>query len=69
MAKIVILGQDCRATLTEPDEDGDYGYEATCGATEGDWGYQPIGEMISAAENHVDACQVPAPSANHPNYE
>jgi hypothetical protein len=69
MAKIVILGRDCRAVLTEPDGDGDYAYNAACGASSGDWSWQPIGDMIQAAEGHVDACQVPAPPANHPNYE
>jgi hypothetical protein len=69
VAKIVILGRDCRAELTEPDEDGDYGYEAACGATMGDWGPQEIGATIQAAELHVDTCRIPAPPANHPNYE
>ena len=68
MAKIVIVGEHCRAMLTEPDGDGDYQYIAACGATSADW-VQPIGDTIQAAEMHVDACQVPAPPANHPNYE
>jgi hypothetical protein len=69
MAKIVILGTHCRAELTEPDEDGDYSYEAACGAVPAEWGYQPIGDMIMAAGNHVDQCLTSAPPANHPNYE
>jgi hypothetical protein len=69
MAKIVILGTHCRAELTEPDEDDDYSYEAACGATSGDWSWQPMQDMIQAAQNHVDYCLTSAPPANHPNYE
>jgi hypothetical protein len=68
MARIVILGQHCRAELTEPDEDGEYNFLAACGRDSG-WGVQPIEDMIQAAQMHVDACQIPAPPANHPNYE
>jgi hypothetical protein len=69
MAKIVILGTHCRAVLTEPDKDGEHGYVAACGGTEGDWGRQPMEDMVQAADNHVSSCRVPAPPANHPNYE
>jgi len=69
MATIVIQGTHCRAVLTEPDEEGDYSYEAACGATSGDWSWQPIGDMIMAAEKHVDSCEISAPVVHHPNYE
>lgn len=44
------------AVLTEPDEDGDYGWSCACGAsseTDGS-GNQPIGDAVSNAEIHVD---------------
>jgi hypothetical protein len=65
MATIIIQGKYCRATLTEPDEDGEYNFLAACGRDSG-WGVQPIGDMIMAAEMHVDACDIPAPLTHHP---
>lgn len=60
MATIIIQGEYCKATLTEPDDEGDVGYVAECGATSEDWGNQPIGDMIEAAGNHVDSPWTPA---------
>jgi hypothetical protein len=69
MAKIVILGEHCRATISEPDEDGDVVYVAECGADSGDQGPQPLDNTIAAAEIHVDRCQVSALTLHHPDYE
>lgn len=63
MAKIVIQGPRCHATLSEPDEDGDYTYAAQCGtASPQHWGAQPIEDMIQAAMGHVDRCTGRGPS-------
>ena len=40
------------ATLTGPDEDGDYGWTCTCGARSES--VQPIADAIAHAEVHVD---------------
>ena len=70
MAKIMILGQHCRASISEPDEDGDVTYAAECGTgSPRSWGPQPIRDMIEAAEIHVDRCRRSAPVLHHPDYE
>ncbi len=52
MAKIKVEGDRCTVTLSKPDEDGDYGWTAGCGA-EAD-AYRPLDEAVGYAEVHVD---------------
>jgi hypothetical protein len=54
MAKLIVQGTHCTATMTEPDEDGDYGWTAPCGA--GSTEVRPMDEAIAHAEIHADAC-------------
>jgi hypothetical protein len=43
------------AVLTEPDEDGEYGWVClACRAREASHGYQPMEDAISNAEVHVE---------------
>jgi len=59
MARIVVDSDVCTVTLTEPDEDGDYGWTARCGETSD--AARPIDEAIAEAEVHVDIqCPLPA---------
>lgn len=54
MAKIVVMSDDgeCKVVLSEPDEDGDYTWDCTCG----DFldAHRPIDEAIATAESHID---------------
>lgn len=51
---IIIRESGVDVVLTEPDEDGDYGYVCqACGGDQGDWGFQPMEDMIQAASNHA----------------
>lgn len=52
MADIIIQGRHCRVVLSEPDEDGDYGWTADCGATAES--VQPLEDTIDHAERHAD---------------
>lgn len=58
MAIVQIINPDmpaARAVLTEPDENGEYGWACLgCPATEGDRGYQPMEDAIGEAETHVE---------------
>jgi hypothetical protein len=57
MAKIQAVGPHCVATLTEPDDDGDYGWTAPCGRTSME--PRPVDEAIAHAEMHADDCEGP----------
>ena len=54
MAMIQIINAEHGAAvqLSEPDEDGDYGWRCTCGVFDDD--YRPVDEAIAHAEVHVD---------------
>jgi hypothetical protein len=54
VAKIQVIGQerDHVATLSEPDEEGEYTFSCSHGETMIE--YRPIDEVISQAEIHVD---------------
>jgi hypothetical protein len=53
---IIVQAEDGRQVrISEPDEDGDYGWDCeACGASESDHGYQPIGDTIEHARGHLD---------------
>lgn len=52
MALIQITGERCSVILADPDEDGEYGWIAACGAQSES--VQAIGDTIQDAEIHVD---------------
>jgi hypothetical protein len=55
MASIQVRGIFSEATLTLPDDDGDYGWQCNCGQQSET--VQPIEDAIAHAEIHVDmAC-------------
>lgn len=56
MPAILVQAEDGRlARISEPDEDGDYGWGCeACGASESDHGYQPLEDTIQNAGTHLD---------------
>lgn len=56
MAAIIVRMEDGRqARLSEPDEDGDYGWVCeACGADQSDRGYQPVADALQEAEGHLE---------------
>jgi hypothetical protein len=54
MATIIVHGVRTDVTLVGPDEDGDYMYRCAHGHSDDEWGYQPLEDMVSAAEKHAD---------------
>lgn len=52
---ILVQAEDGRTVrLSEPDEDGEYGWDClACGADQDDHGFQPIGDTIANAEGHL----------------
>ena len=52
MASIQVSNGAVTVTLTEPDEDGDYGWTCSCGGRSES--VQVIGDAIAHAESHVD---------------
>jgi hypothetical protein len=53
MAKIQVVTEHCTATLTEPDEEGFRGWEATCGRTS-HVAFSALSDVLEHAEVHVD---------------
>lgn len=53
---ILVQAEDGRTVrLSEPDEDGEYGWDCqACGTNEDDHGYQAVGDTIANAEVHLD---------------
>jgi hypothetical protein len=52
MAKIQVTGSGCTVTLSEPDEDGEYGWVAGCGGRSES--VQAMGDTVADAEVHTD---------------